>query len=50
MGRGAGLLESSPRGPHSATEQVVVGTVSSGHVKAGAELLQRLIKAIRSMG
>lgn len=38
-----------PGGPHSAIEQVIVGTVSPGPVKAVALLLQRLIKAIRSM-
>lgn len=46
----AGLLKSRSGGFRSAVKQVIVGTVSSGHVKAVALLLQRLVTAIRSMG
>ena len=49
-GGGAGLLKNSSRGPLSALEQVIVDTVSSGHVKAMALLLQRQIKAVREEG
>lgn len=48
-GEGQDSSGTVPGGPHSAIEQVIVGTVSPGPVKAVALLLQRLIKAIRSM-